>query len=156
MAIPYIENKSYTISLLSRTQLSGLWKQSKWLWNIIHLKPRKTPSRLHMHLLLYLLHWFFTCSVKWIWIGLAFSTNESAWSAMAMSLESCVWPWISRHRPSCHITSTWQETKKCHVGGGKSDNLPRGKMTWSTPSQHSGQLQNAVDKAVDMLIHYKL
>jgi hypothetical protein len=43
-----------------------------------------------------LLRWSLECSVKWPWAGSAFSTNESAWSAVVTGPQARVWQWHYR------------------------------------------------------------
>jgi len=68
---------------------------------------------------IHLLCWSFNRSVKWTWTGSAFSTNESAWSAMvtgalraASHTSQELWPWNCENpkesvpRPSNHTPKT--------------------------------------------------
>ena len=71
----------------------GLWKKSKWPWNIIHLLPCRNPCRLYTHLGIHILRWSLKHSVKPTWTSPAFSTNESAWCVMVTGSQSPVWMW---------------------------------------------------------------
>ena len=89
----------------------GFWQWSKWPCNMIHLVPCKNPCRLYIHLAFtYILRWSLERSVKRTWTGSAFSTNESAWSAMVTGSQSRVWSgpifFEVLNSASCFLNST--------------------------------------------------
>ena len=67
----------------------GLWKKSKWPWNMIHLMPCRNPWRL-LHPILHS-YTPLVPHVKRAWTCSAFSTNKSVWNVMVTGSQSHVW-----------------------------------------------------------------
>ena len=73
------------------TSKKWFWKESKCSWNMVRLMPCRNPCGLYNHLAFTLL--VGPSSVVWSELGpgSAFSTNESAWSALVTGPQSRVW-----------------------------------------------------------------